>query len=135
MAEFDLYEFPADHIGRKTYVHVEGHKRSVPKIYTYRGSDGRNYVHPDFGGTWDGAQIGSAPTIMPDKLAYVSPVDGTHVTSRSHHREHMRRHDLIEVGNERIGNPNIEMPSARNDVRRAISMLRNGYRPEMRGQQ
>ena len=63
----DLYEYPADHIGRKTYVHVQGHSRSVPKYKTYLGVDRRNYLLPEFGGNWDGLGNASA-YVMPDKL-------------------------------------------------------------------
>lgn len=37
---------------------------------------------------------------MPDIKPYKSMVTGEMITSRSKHREHLKRHDLIEVGNE-----------------------------------
>lgn len=40
--------------------------------------------------------------VMRDIEPFVSPVDGKVVSSRSAKREHMRRHDLEEVGNERL---------------------------------
>jgi hypothetical protein len=43
-----------------------------------------------------------APMVMRDMGEYVSTLDGAHITSRSQHREHMRKHDVIEVGNERL---------------------------------
>lgn len=43
-----------------------------------------------------------APMVVRDMGEYVSPVDGSHITSRSQHRDHLRAHDLIEVGNERL---------------------------------
>src|SRR6187399_132583 len=93
----DLYEFPADYIGRKRYVSVRGHVRSVPAFKTYKGTDSRNHVLPEFGG--DGTGFGSVgPFILPDKQPYVSPLDGSYVTSRSQHREHMTRHGVIEAG-------------------------------------
>lgn len=98
----DLYEYPADHIGRKTYVTVQGHSRSIPKYKTYLGADRRNYLLPDFGGSWDGLGNSSA-YVMPDKLEYVSPIDGSHVTSRSHHRAHMSRHGVVEAGDMTVG--------------------------------
>lgn len=45
----------------------------------------------------------SAPMIVRDIAAYRSPVDNSVITSRSAHREHLKAHDLIEVGNEPIG--------------------------------
>jgi hypothetical protein len=41
---------------------------------------------------------------MRDIGEYKSPLDGRMITSRSQHRDHMREHDVIEVGNEPIGN-------------------------------
>lgn len=49
----------------------------------------------------------SAPMIMPDITPYKSVIDGTEITSRSRHREHLREHGCIEVGNERPKPKNI----------------------------
>jgi len=38
--------------------------------------------------------------VMPDIKPYKSMVDGSIITSRSHHREHLRQHGCIEVGND-----------------------------------
>lgn len=38
--------------------------------------------------------------IMPDIKPYQSMIDGSEISSRSRHREHLRRHDCIEVGND-----------------------------------
>lgn len=103
MAEnLELYEFPSDWVGRKTYVSVRGHSRSIPKYKTYRGSDGYNYLHPDHGGDWSGYG-NSAATYIPDKAGYLSPLDGKYVEGRSAHRDHMTRHGVIEAGDMRIG--------------------------------
>ena len=125
----ELYDFPLEYIGRKTFVHVDGHKRSVPKFKTYLGSDRRHKVLPEYGG--DEIDMSSAaPYILPDKLAYVSPLDGTHISSRSSHREHMARHDVVEAGDLK---PTIgrsyeasRMSRAGNDIVRAMQQLRNG---------
>lgn len=122
--EFDLYEFPKDHVGRKTYVAVRGHVKSVPVIYTYRGSDGRNYVLPEYGGT-EGPAGSSTPYVMRDLGEYRSVVDGSFISSRSQHREHMRRHDLIEVGNERMPTRREEStPRIGGDIKRALEQLK-----------
>ena len=44
-----------------------------------------------------------APHVMPDMQPYqvVGPEYGKCITSRSKHREYLKQHDLIEVGNER----------------------------------
>jgi hypothetical protein len=41
-----------------------------------------------------------APMVMSDIEGYVSQVDGTWIKSRSHHREHLRQHRMIELGND-----------------------------------
>lgn len=46
----------------------------------------------------------AAPLVMRDIGEYKSPLDGSVITSRSQHRDHMRAHDVVEVGNEKIGN-------------------------------
>lgn len=40
------------------------------------------------------------PMVMPDIQPYKSMITGETITSRSRHREHLRAHDCIEVGNE-----------------------------------
>tara|TARA_R110000868_G_scaffold329015_1_gene589820 strand:- start:753 stop:1073 length:321 start_codon:yes stop_codon:yes gene_type:complete len=42
------------------------------------------------------------PTVMPDIAPYKSMIDGSMITSRSVHRDHLRQHGCIEVGNERM---------------------------------
>lgn len=41
------------------------------------------------------------PQPMRDIEGYVSPIDGKWIGSRSQHREHMKRHGVIELGNEK----------------------------------
>jgi len=41
-----------------------------------------------------------APIVMPDIQPYQSMADGSMITSRSQHREHLRAHNCIEIGNE-----------------------------------
>lgn len=121
----DLYEFPTDHVGRKTYVNVCGHSRSVPKYKTYIGTDRRNHLLPEYGG--DAAYAGEqAPTIMPDKAGYLSPMDRTVVEGRSAHREHMRVHGVLEAGDMKLGSTRTErapMGSVRADYQRAMQEL------------
>lgn len=42
--------------------------------------------------------------IMLDIQPYKSMVDGTMITSRSEHREHLKKHNCFEVGNEKMQN-------------------------------
>ncbi len=41
-----------------------------------------------------------APMVMPDIHPYKSMVTGEVITSRSSHRDHLKAHKLVEVGNE-----------------------------------
>jgi hypothetical protein len=57
------------------------------------------------GNTW--VEITETPVsegtmVMPDIQPYQSMVDGTMITSRSRHREHLRQHGVIEIGNEKL---------------------------------
>lgn len=123
----ELYDFPADHVGRKAYVSVRGHDKSVPKFKTYRGTDSRNHLLPEYGGDWAGMGKDSS-FIMPDKAAYHSPLDGSVVEGRNAHRDHMKRHNVLEAGDMKIGEygnrERAPMPSAREDLRRAFSQHR-----------
>ena len=42
----------------------------------------------------------SGPMVMPDIQPYFSQVTGTMINSRSVHREMIREHKLVEIGNE-----------------------------------
>lgn len=46
-----------------------------------------------------------APMVAADIQPYRSMCDGSMITSRSQHREHLRRHGVIEIGNEKIQPP------------------------------
>ena len=48
------------------------------------------------------SEIVAAPYFMKDISEYKSPLDGQMITTRSQHRDHMREHGVIEVGNERM---------------------------------
>ena len=40
------------------------------------------------------------PGIMAPFKEAISPIDGEHLTSRDQHREHMKKHDVICVGDD-----------------------------------
>lgn len=42
----------------------------------------------------------NAPMVMADIQPYQSMVTGEMITSRSHHRAHLKQHQLVEIGNE-----------------------------------
>lgn len=124
--QLSLYDFPTGHIGRKTFVNVKGHSKSVPKYKTYSGHDGLNYLRPEYGGSWDALPVQSTYYI-PDKAAYLSPMSRDVVEGRSAHREHMRVHGVMEAGDIKFGSMSaIEkapLPSVSSDIRRAIQEL------------
>lgn len=39
-------------------------------------------------------------TVMRDIQSFISPIDGTEITSRSHLREHERAHGVRQIGND-----------------------------------
>jgi hypothetical protein len=43
-----------------------------------------------------------APQVIKDIDPYVSQIDGSLITSRSQHRDHLRQHGCVEVGNEKM---------------------------------
>lgn len=126
MGTDDLYEYPADHVGRKTYVSVTGHSRSIPKYKTYLGVDSRRHLLPEFGGTRD-AMYSKSAFIMPDKAGYVSPMSGEFIEGRAAHRNHMTTHNVVEVGDAPLGYNSPEdrrpMPSVVQDYKRALQEL------------
>lgn len=54
--------------------------------------------------------------VMGDIQPYQSMIDGSMITSRSTHRDHLRAHGCIEVGNEKMANT----PPPQIDTRREI---------------
>ena len=47
----------------------------------------------------------SAPDVIADNTCYKSMQTGQMITSRTQHKNHLRQHGLIEVGNEKIAPP------------------------------
>ena len=54
--------------------------------------------------------------IMLDIQPYKSMVDGSMITSRSKHREHLRQHNCIEIGNEKMQNTPPPIPTNRREM-------------------
>ena len=60
-----------------------------------------------------------APMVMSDIEGYVSQVDGTWIKSRSHHRNHLKQHRMIELGNDvPTQHPKIELSRKSNEARK-----------------
>lgn len=63
--------------------------------------------------------------VMGDIQPYKSMIDGSMITGRRQHREHLRQHGCIEVGNEKL-TPKAPTPPRRDDVRRDLYRVANG---------
>jgi hypothetical protein len=61
--------------------------------------------------------INKSAYIVPDIHGYQSMVTGEWISSRSQHRDHLKRHGLIEIGNEKQVNKPRELDRA--GIRRA----------------
>jgi hypothetical protein len=64
-----------------------------------------------------------APMVQSDINGYISQVDGSWIDSKSKHREHLKRHRMIEVGNDvPMQQKAVEMPNAK-ERKRAIGEI------------
>jgi hypothetical protein len=73
-------------------------------------------------------QFGSRPSnIIPDITEFKSPVDNTVVGSRSALREHNKRNDVIQVGNDKFPKREERAPMTRAgyEVKRALDAARS----------
>ncbi len=77
----------------------------------------------------------SAVQIIGDIKPYISMIDGSEITSRSRHREHLRSHGCIEVGNDssltRPPKPIQSPPGLKDAIIRAVNQVerkQNGSR-------
>lgn len=66
-------------------------KRWIQDPVTHKLVPAEEYVRPEHR---------EAPMVMGDIQPYKSMVTGEMITSRSRHRDHLKRHNVIEVGNE-----------------------------------
>ena len=68
--------------------------------------------------------------IIPDISPYRSVITGEVIGGRVRHRDHLREHGVIEVGNEKPKRRKPETVSdVRQDARIALEMVRSGYKP------
>lgn len=74
----------------------------------------------------------SGMQIMPDIQPYKSMIDGREITSRSRHREHLRDHGCVEVGNDSSLNksrPPLQSPPGLKDaIIRAVNEVEDKQR-------
>jgi len=70
--------------------------------------------------------------VMGDIQPYQSMIDGTMITSRSHHRAHLRQHNCVEVGNDsslhRAPKPLSAPPGLKEDIIRAVNEVERKIR-------
>lgn len=72
------------------------------------------------------------PYIIGDNVCYRSMVDGSMITGRRQHRDHMREHGVIEVGNEKVSSApkSASRPGeVAADIKTAIEQAKSGYVP------
>lgn len=74
---------------------------------------------------WAGPSHVDAPFVMPDIQPYQSMQTGELITSRSHHRSHLKQHGLVEIGNEinhhmKKSQPRIDREGIRRDLIEAV---------------
>lgn len=77
-----------------------------------------------------GSSTVNAPSVMADIQPYKSMVTGEMITSRSYHREHLKQHRLVEIGNETKAHTTRQAPKVdREAIRRDIhtTMQKLGY--------
>lgn len=67
----------------------------------------------------------SGPFVIGDIKPYKSMVDGSMIQGRRQHREHLRQHGCIEVGNEKITHKKPTAPS-RDEIRRDLHSVMSG---------
>lgn len=65
-----------------------------------------------------------APSVISDIDPYKSMVTGEMITSRSNHKEHLMKHKLVEIGNEKPDFKNLE-PSR--DLKKDLHEIFTGY--------
>lgn len=100
-------------VGRYRAIYREG------KLLAEYEGDELTYLAPDY----EPAKRSElpAPYFMKDIGEYRSPIDNTMVTTRSQHREHMRKHDVIEVGTQKMGHMQAaETPTVNRELGQAI---------------
>lgn len=71
--------------------------------------------------------------VVRDIEPYKSMITGEMITSRSQHREHLRRHDCEEVGNERITprEHKVDRDQVKSDIKEARRQIEWGEAPTL----
>jgi hypothetical protein len=86
----------------------------------------RGVKHFCFAGRWEPAGSGPASfTIIPDISPYRSVITGETISGRAQHRQHLREHGCIEVGNEPVRPPERTWDATK-DLRKELIARING---------
>lgn len=59
--------------------------------------------------------------VIADISPYRSVVTGEYITGRSQHKEHLKRHNLVELGNDKITNKDYDSSKCDHDVRKELT--------------
>lgn len=86
-------------------------------------SEYKAVTHCDCGAV--ATKLVSAPRVIPDIAPYQSVVTGERIKGRAHHKQHLKDHNLVEVGNERIEQKEEALPPVGPDIKRSIEELRS----------
>jgi hypothetical protein len=70
-----------------------------------------------------------APYVAGDITPYRSMIDGTVIESRSRHREHLRAHGCIEVGNEKLSAKPLSPPPGLKETLIQVANEKIGAKP------
>lgn len=76
----------------------------MARAHYIQGPDGRLYTDAEFARRWPNGAARSpnlhAPMVIGDISPYRSVIDGREIAGRRQHRDHLREHGCVEVGNE-----------------------------------
>lgn len=70
-----------------------------------------------------------APMVIRDIEPYQSMVDGSVIGGRKQHRDHLRAHGMVELGNEKPKPRKVENAITEADIATAYDQLEAGYHP------
>lgn len=87
-----------------------------PEEYAQRKAE-RHYAK--FGDQSADPEAGGRPMVLRDYEPYQSMIDGSIISGRRQHRDHLKAHGCIEVGNERVKQKKIQ-PDASGALRETL---------------
>lgn len=74
-----------------------------------------------------------SPMIICDRVEYRSTIDGSMITGRKQHRDHLKTHGCVEIGNEAPKEHTVRVKIDKNelgrDIKTAIEQVAAGYIP------